>query len=361
MKVAICWSHISGYASACWRALHDGTNGTDVQVQFLAWESNAPGTDIAFNNDLVAGLPIRLLSASEYSDFGLIHDHVAGIDPDVLVLPGWMHEPYIRLALSPALMRAKKVMYVDTPWRGTMRQRLARYRIAPYLKELDGAIVTGERSFQFMRHLGIAERKIYRGTYGIDLAAVADVFDRRFARESWPRKFLYIGRYHPDKAIDVLLAGYAKYRAGVSEPWTLTCCGKGTLGDQIRSANGVTDLGFVDPRQTPAIMEDHGVFVLASAYDPWPLVIVEACGAGLPLIHSEACGSAVELVRPYFNGIGFGTGDVDALARAMRWCHDHVDQLPEMGRRGRAFAGAYSAELWAKRWLAMFEDLTSNA
>lgn len=360
MKVAICWSHISGYASACWRALHERTTGTDVDVQFLAWESNAPGTDIAFNSDLVAGLPIRMLSPDEYSSFELIHDHVAKFDPDVLILPGWMHEPYIRLALSPALKRAKKAMYVDTPWRGTVRQRLARFRIASYLKALDGAIVTGERSFQFMRHLGIAERKIYRGTYGIDLAAVADVFDRRVARGAWPRKFLYMGRYHADKGIDVLLAAHAKYRASVADPWTLTCCGKGPLGEQIRSTTGVTDMGFIDPRRTPAIMETHGAFVLASAYDPWPLVIVEACGAGLPVIHSEACGSAVELVRPYYNGIGFGTGEVDELARAMRWCHDHVEKLPEMGRRGRAFAAAYSAQLWAKRWLAMFDDLVTS-
>jgi glycosyltransferase involved in cell wall biosynthesis len=361
MKVAICWSHISGYASACWRALHALTRGmTNVDVQFLAWESNAAGTDIAFNNDLVAGLPIRMLSAKDYADFDLIHDHVTRIDPDVLILPGWMHEPYIRLALSPKLARAKKAMYVDTPWRGTLRQRLARYRIASYLKALDGAVVTGERSYQFMRHLGLRDQQIYRGTYGIDLSALNGVFDRRLARGGWPRKFLYMGRYVPDKAIDVLLAGYAKYRASVSDPWPLTCCGKGPLESQIKSAPGVADMGFVDPRRSPAIMEEHGVFVLASAYDPWPLVIVEACGAGLPVIHSEACGSAVELVRPYFNGIGFGTGDVDALSRAMRWCHDHVEELPEMGRRGRAFAGAYSAQLWAQRWLAMFEDLLAR-
>jgi glycosyltransferase involved in cell wall biosynthesis len=140
----------------------------------------------------------------------------------------------------------------------------------------------------------------------------------------------------------------------------MTCCGKGPLVEQVQSAAGVTDMGFVDPRQAPAIMEQHGVFVLASAYDPWPLVIVEACGAGLPVIHSEACGSAVELVRAYYNGIGFGTGDVDALARAMRWCHDHVDQLPEMGRRGRPLAAAYAAPVWADRWLAMFRDLVGR-
>ena len=59
-----------------------------------------------------------------------------------------------------------------------------------------------------------------------------------------------------------------------------------------------TDRGFVQPADQAAIWAEHGAFALASRYDPWPLVIVEACAAGLPVIHSEACGSAVELVRP---------------------------------------------------------------
>src|SRR5215207_2966662 len=155
MTVVICWSHISGYAAACWRALIERTAGTDVNVQLLAWESNSPGSNIAFDPQLVAGLPIRLLSPADYSNYELIHDHVASFNPDVVVVPGWMHEPYIRLAKSAELTRAKKIMYVDTPWRGTLRQRMARMQIGSYVDMLDGVIVAGERAFQFMRHLKI--------------------------------------------------------------------------------------------------------------------------------------------------------------------------------------------------------------
>ncbi|MBC8108798.1 MAG: glycosyltransferase family 4 protein [Anaerolineae bacterium] len=359
MNVVICWSHISGYAAACWRALIERTAGTDVNVQLMAWESNSAGSNIAFDPQLVAGLPIRLLSRSEISNYELIRDHVTSFKPDVVVVPGWMHEPYIRLAKSPELSRAKKIMYVDTPWRGTWRQRMARLQIGSYVDMLDGVIVAGERAFQFMRHLKIPERKIYRGTYGIDFAAMQRAFDGRAQQPAWPRKFLFMGRYHPDKGIDVLLAGYRRYRERITDAWPLSCCGMGPMADQVKSTAGVTDHGFVDPRRTADVMQEHGAFVLASAYDPWPLVIVEACAAGLPVIHSEACGSAVELVRPYYNGIGVATGDADAIARAMLWCHEHVERLPEMGRRGRALAAAYAAPVWAKRWLAMFDEVTA--
>jgi glycosyltransferase involved in cell wall biosynthesis len=98
------------------------------------------------------------------------------------------------------------------------------------------------------------------------------------------------------------------------------------------------------------------VFVLASHFDPWPLVVVESSAAGLPVLCTESCGSAVELVRSYFNGLTVATADIDALAGGMRWMHDHAGELSEMGRRGRELAAAYSAQMWAVRWSQATRD-----
>ena len=87
------------------------------------------------------------------------------------------------------------------------------------------------------------------------------------------------------------------------------------MNDVISAEPGVTNMGFVQPSKQPEIFASHGVFILPSRYDPWPLVIVEACASGLPVVHTEACGSAVELVRPYFNGVSVTTDDAASLAR----------------------------------------------
>jgi glycosyltransferase involved in cell wall biosynthesis len=155
-----------------------------------------------------------------------------------------------------------------------------------------------------------------------------------------------------------LLEGYRAYRASTSDPWPLTCCGGGPYAETIRNEPGISDRGFVQPAEVPAVLQEHGAFVLASRYDPWPLVIVEACAAGLPVIHSEACGSAVELVRPYFNGLGIATANSEALSAAMCWCHENHAALREMGRRAVQMAAPYSAQAWAKRWMRLFEEMT---
>lgn len=355
MKVVICWTHISGYMAACWRAI---SLRKELQISILGFKSNLAGIDVKFQDDVVGGLSVRLMSPEEQQDADVVRSLVVPHQPDVVVLPGWGYRSYRKLVDAPELSRARFVMTTDTPYRGTLRQRLGRYRIAHYLGRIDRVMVAGERAWQLARRIGIPEEKIRRGLYGVDYATFAPLIEQRREQPGgWPRRFLYSGRYQEQKGIDVLLRAYRAYRASVSEPWGLTCCGAGPLEAAISAEAGVTNLGFVQPAQQPRVLASHGVFVLASRYDPWPLVIVEACAAGLPVIHTEACGSAVELVRPYFNGLGVATENVESLTSAMRWCHDNPDKLPGMGARAQPLAAAYSAEQWSERWMSMFREL----
>jgi glycosyltransferase involved in cell wall biosynthesis len=353
MKVVICWSNISGYMTSCWRALSALGN---VDYALIAFQSNTG--QIAFEDSLVQGLPARLLTPAEQSDTSLIRSLVLEHKPDIVVIPGWFHEPYLALARDGSLNGAQFIMTMDTPRRDTLRQRLGRFKIAWLIDRVSRVYVAGERAWQLAKLLGAPETKIRRGMYGVDYAALAPLFEQRLNQPGgWPRKFLFTGRYVEDKAIDILMEGYARYRARSRDPWPLTCCGAGPLAHLLERREGVTNLGFVQPRDQHRIMVEHGVFVLPSRYDPWPLVIVESAAAGLPVVHSEACGSAVELVRNYHSGRGVATGDVDALADALLWCNSNVGELPEMGRRARPLAEPYSAQAWALRWRAVFMEL----
>jgi len=118
----------------------------------------------------------------------------------------------------------------------------------------------------------------------------------------------------------------------------------------LDTVDGIEDRGFVQPADQQQLLAEHGAFLLPSRYDPWPLVLVEACAAGLPIVCSEACGSAVELVRPMFNGFRVPTENAARFADAMTWLHRHYDELPAMGARSRSFAAAHDAKVWARYW-----------
>jgi glycosyltransferase involved in cell wall biosynthesis len=350
MRLVLCWADISGYMAACWRALA-ATEGIELSV--IAFEAGQK----TFNNELVKGIDCRILNAQEKGDAALICSLVKERRPDILYVSGWFHPPYRSLLHDGEFELVPKWIGVDTPWWGTFRQHAATIALRRLMRRVDRAFVAGERAWQYMRRLGLAESQISRGLYGVDYDALSQLREQREQQEGgWPRRFLYAGRYAPEKGLDVLMDGYARYRASVRDPWPLICCGTGSGKGLLADRAGVEDLGFQQPGDMMSVMAQHGVFVLASRFDPWPLVVVEACAAGLPVICTEACGSAVELVRPYFNGIGVATGDAEALARALRWAHDHHTDLPEMGRRASEMAAAYSAGMWAARWSEAARD-----
>jgi glycosyltransferase involved in cell wall biosynthesis len=355
--ITICWTGVSGYLAACWRALA-ARPAIDLRIVCFP----AIGTASApFAAEITTGLAVESIPPDEMRNAGRIAVAVSAHRPHVIVIAGWAVPAYNALLTNPAFATAQFVLAMDTPWRDEWRQRLARYKLARMRSRFARVVVPGERAWQYARRLGFAEAQIRRGMYGCDHAALAPLHARRLARPGgWPRRFLFVGRYAEMKGIDVLLAAYARYRAAIADPWPLTCCGAGPLKSQIADASGVSDRGFVQPPDQPALFEEHGAFVIASRYDPWPLVILEACAAGFPVLCTEACGSGVELVRPYFNGLSVASDDAGALARGLRFIHDRYERLPDMGRRSQSLAAAYSAEVWAERWEQMCKDLVRS-
>ena len=218
----------------------------------------------------------------EKDNAALIRSLVKENQPDVLYVSGWFHPPYRDLIFDREFESIPKWIGVDTPWRGTLRQQMARIALRRFVGRVQRVFVAGERSWQYLRALGAAESKISRGLYGVDYAALSALYDQRLQQPGgWPRKFLYVGRYAPEKGLDVLTEAYAKYRGSVAEPWTLGCCGTGTLATTLDGKDGVANFGFQQPAQLMDIMQQHGAFVLPSHFDPWPLVVVEASAAGL--------------------------------------------------------------------------------
>ncbi|MEA2711724.1 MAG: hypothetical protein QOF78_4325 [Phycisphaerales bacterium] len=352
MKVAICWGGVSGYMAACWRTLA-ARPGIDLLVFNFQSQSNT-----AFNEQMMAGLNTRTLPLDHSDPASAIKQIIRDHNAQVVSLSGWLYPSYIQLARDPELAKLPFVMVMDTPLRYTWRQRLARLKIGGYLDRMSRVIVPGERAWQYAKLLGVPESKIRRAMYGVDYDALSPAYAQRAAQAGgWPRRFLFTGRYADEKGIDVLLDAYARYRSRTTDPWPLSCCGMGPLKSQLENREGVEDLGFVQPAEMRNVMQRSGVFVLSSREDPWPLVIVEACAAGLPVVCTEACGSSVELVRSHYSGWQVATNDADDLARGLVLAHENYEKLPLMGRRAQHFAEAYSAQAWADRWEHILREL----
>lgn len=87
LRIVVCWSEISGYMAACWREL---AKRTDVELFVVAFKS---GTGIygeaAFADDVMSGVPHRLLALEERGSLDLITSIVNERRPQVIFVTGW--------------------------------------------------------------------------------------------------------------------------------------------------------------------------------------------------------------------------------------------------------------------------------
>jgi glycosyltransferase involved in cell wall biosynthesis len=353
VKILFCWTDISGYMAACWRAVaaRDG-----VALTVLA---SGPGTAAAFDASLMDGLHWIRLSRGDLAGVAAIQAHASRLAPDVIVIAGWLSPAYRRLACCVAASagrRTRLILAMDTPWRGTVRQQLARFVLRRYCGQFDAAWVPGERGRNYAHRLGFPRDRILQGLYGFDWDEASRAWEIRQQARSRPRRFLFIGRYVRDKGIDLLVNGYERYREAVADPWDLACCGQGPLGNLLADRPGVIDRGFRQPHQLIAEITAASALVAPSRYDPWNVAIMEAAAGGLPILCSRACGASAEVVREGVTGHAFEVESVEAVTQAMLRVH-HAPHMHALGSAAREAVRPYAADAWADGLLAFVNNL----
>ena len=188
---------------------------------------------------------------------------------------------------------------------------------------------------RYARWLGF--RKIFKGLFAIDTG--------RFGRKgdiADSNALVYIGRNSEEKRLDILRAGYALYKSNGGR-FDLQLYGKGLPG------------GFVAPKDVPDVLRSAAAFVLASDFDPWPLVLLEAMSAGCPIIASDRCTNRPELGT---NWSVFKHGDAHALAAALlRFDEQPQERIDKLCEENVSLAWQYDCSTWADKVVSIAHEL----
>lgn len=150
-----------------------------------------------------------------------------------------------------------------------------------------------------------------------------------------------LGRLHPAKGYDFLIAALAKLkRDGFTPPCPLeiTIAGEGALHQELEQARAVAGLdflrftGFVD--DPAAFLASQHLYLQPSRREGFCIAAHEAMAAGLPVLVS-ATGEMPHTVNDSM-GRAVPVGDIDALAKALKELLSHPEQLAAMGETARA-------------------------
>jgi glycosyltransferase involved in cell wall biosynthesis len=181
------------------------------------------------------------------------------------------------------------------------------------------------RQMKFALKMGFGPDDICEGFAVCDWHTLAPGQHPTSARK--PKRFLFVGRYAPVKGISVLVEAYRLYSRHSPEPWPLIVAGDGPLKHLFSGVPGIQDIGFVQAKQLPGLLEKAACLVLPSILEPWGVVIQEAVAAGLGVICTDECGAGDVFVQQDVNGFIVPTDNVDALASAMRKFSESKDLL----------------------------------
>jgi glycosyltransferase involved in cell wall biosynthesis len=347
-RVAVLWAGL-GYLHASLHALID--EGAELLVYHREVDADAP-----FDTDaLTAGLPAR--GWREPPGVDELTRALDAFDPDAVLVCSWAIGSY-RTTARRLRGRTLRIVGLSNQWLATPKQ-WAGVAVSPWVirPAYDAALVPDERAAVFAGKLGFPAERLIWGMNTCDHPRFAAVAQQRRGHLP-PKAFLFVGRLVPDKAIDVLAAGYTRYRSLVDDPWPLLVAGTGPDEHHLRGGSGVEMLGFVQPADLPKLFDQAGCFVLPSRFEPWAVVIHEATAAGLPVVCTRVCGASTRLVLDGHNGVVISPERPEALATALRRIHRATDdERRAMGEASERLALQYSPRRWAQNLLRRLPDL----
>jgi glycosyltransferase involved in cell wall biosynthesis len=207
-------------------------------------------------------------------------------------------------------------------------------------------------------------RRFAPGTRVLFLPNGVDV-PPKFPDNGSPRRyFLYMGRLHPFKRIEMIISAFAAGPATINEKLELWIAGSGdpTYEDELRrfaaGASGrVRFLGHLEGKMKAETLRNAIALVLASKSESFGMAVAEA------LAHSVPCIVTSNVPWQGLNdrscGVYVPRDDTSALAEAMsRFAEMSGEEIEAMGSRGREWMlEDYSWAAVAERARSAFVEL----
>jgi len=177
--------------------------------------------------------------------------------------------------------------------------------------------------------------------------------------------WLAVGRFEIAKDYPNMLHAFAKVRERQPRA-VLLLVGRGSLQGETESL--ATALGLEGAvrflgvrRDVPEIMSAADGYLMSSAWEGMPMVLLEAAAAGLPIV-TTAVGGNHEVVGDGESGFLVPPRDADALGEAML----RLMALPEsdrraMGERGRErVRNRYGLGRVVERWMELYREVLAR-
>ncbi len=144
--------------------------------------------------------------------------------------------------------------------------------------------------------------------------------------------------------------------------WKLEIWGEGSLRNELQQQienlplkDSASLMGYTD--DIISKFADASIFICTSIFEGLPLVFIEAMSCGLPVVsYSCPCGPK-DIVTEGEDGFLVPVNDEQMMASRICYLIEHEDVRIQMGQASLDNSKAYSKDIIAAKWMAIFRNL----
>ena len=171
------------------------------------------------------------------------------------------------------------------------------------------------------------------------------------------------GRLHPQKDYPTLLDGFNLLRKRL--PCKLQILGTGsqlqTLKELTRELQIEDDVEFLGFRDNPDhYIANSQLFVLASRYEGFGNVIVEAMSLGVPVVSTDCPYGPGEIIKDRLNGLLVPVGDAERLSDCMEQVLKNPDLANKLRSNGLVRAQDFCKGRIVPEYIQFFQQIAGN-
>jgi glycosyltransferase involved in cell wall biosynthesis len=321
-----------------------------VQVDIIAYPINS---EAPFQLSYPKG--VNRLERSSFQSAAELSSFIANGNYQLIICGGWADKMYLQAVKLNRNIPA--VIIFDKQWLGGFKDHLkARLLNLFVTKSFDFAWVPGEEQKVFAKAMGFTAEQIKEGLYICETDRFSRVYEKRIHRNGEVRKWYYVGRYAPEKNIQVLCEAFAAWVSSENRKDELHCFGTGPLFDSRIQHPQIIHHGFKQPAEMEQAMGDGDIFILPSLYEPWGVVVNEFAVAGYPLILSDKVGARTALLTEK-NGWLLENNTSNGVVELLQKVSKSTDQeLKSMGEISRSLGLKLDAKQYADSILSMMKS-----
>jgi glycosyltransferase involved in cell wall biosynthesis len=312
----------------------------DADVVFLKenstqdWNITLPPQYLILDNRFKR---IRFLASLVLSRrYGLIH------------VAGWSHPVCLSLILfsrfigTPLVVESDSQLNINLPF----LKKLVKRPLYFLLFKLPKAFLPGgTRQAAYFRHYGVKPGKLVLAQMTVDVQAIQRQVQRiscversrmraKYAVVEKDIVFLFVGRLLDWKGLKELMTAFSALDCLRAKLWVV---GDGDLRQYVstcaRDDERIVYHGRVSGQALVHLYHAADVFVLASHFEPWGLVVNEAMAAGLPVLASDNVGSVDDLVFHGKTGMIAKARNIESLRLMMQFMLNESEKRIAMGQR----------------------------